>query len=556
MTKKIFRSICIVALAVAISCVMLATGGLYSYFTMQQQNHLKTLTELTYEAVSDLGTEYFDNIEVNGLRITVINVDGKVIYDTLLNHEEMPNHLEREEIKEAFETGTGESTRYSDSLTEYQFYYAKKLENGNVIRLSISQSTVFALIAESAVPLLTLFIFVLLLSLLLAFRLSKIIVKPLNNLNLDDPLSSKHYSEINPLLVRISSQQRQLKKQEEELLRRENEFNTITEGMSEGLVLLNGRGIILSINTSAKKLLNLEKNCAHKDFISIINNENIREITRCAMFGKVKEESLTVSGSVYEVKANPILTDGMVSGVVMIMLDITEKAKSEKIRREFTSNVSHELKTPLHSISGYAELLAHKMVKEEDIPHFAKKIYQESGRLITLVEDIIRLSRIEENQNEPEFCELNLYTLAEASLERLMPLTEEKNISIDFSGENSVICGNLTLISEIIYNLSDNAIKYNKENGNIKINIKNETDHAVLSVSDTGIGIENKHLNRIFERFYRVDKSHSKNVGGTGLGLSIVKHACLIHSAEINIESQKDVGTKVTVKFPKNKVLP
>lgn len=552
MTKRIFRSICVVALFVAVSCVILVTWGIYSYFTRQQQNQLSTLCSMAAASAEISGDENFAIIEESGCRITWVNAEGDVLYDSVFAPEELENHLQRQEIAEAFEKGEGESTRYSDSLTEHLFYYAIKLSDGTVIRLSYSQSTVLMLILEAAIPLVVIFLVTMLVSLYLAFRLSKQIVKPLNELDLDDPLSNKDYGEINPLLVRISSQQRQLKRQEEELEKKQAEFEAITGGMGEGLVLISGKAVILSVNPAAKKLLSLNSNACGKDFMVQVEDENIQSLVRTALFGKKGERVLNLSGGIYEVKADPVFSDGMVTGAVLLMLDVTEKQQAENMRREFTANVSHELKTPLHAISGYAELMSSGMVKNEDMEDFSGKIYREAGRLITLVEDIIRLSRLDEGIGNMEFTDTDLLSIAEEAAARLMPNAERAGVSLKVYGERAVIKAIPTLVSEIVYNLTDNAVKYNRENGSVEVVVADGGEYALISVADTGIGIPKEHQNRVFERFYRVDKSHSKNVGGTGLGLSIVKHACIIHGAELKLESNEGKGTRVTVKFRKN----
>ena len=553
MTKRIFRSICLVSMAVAVSCVILVASGLYSYFTKQQQSSLKILTEMAAEATEKMGIDYFDELELMGSRITWVDSSGKVLYDTLLNPDDMGSHLEREEIKEALSSGIGESIRYSDSLTEYQYYYAIRLSDNTVIRLSNSQSTVIALISDFAFPLVLIFIVVLLLSLLLAFRLSKAVVKPLNELDLDNPLQNKYYEEISPLINRIASQQYRLKKQESKLLKRQQEFTAVTEGMSEGLVLLSSKGIILSINKAAKELLTLKNDIKGKDFISQINFEEIKETVREGLFGNSSEDEFKEDGKIYSIKAEPVFTEAVLSGVILLILDITDKKESELRRREFTANVSHELKTPLHSISGYAELISEGLVQSKDIKDFGRKIYSESRRLLSLVEDILRLSRLDERENliNNELKIINLLEIAKKEAENLSLSADKQDDSIVSGGSEVYIKSNYTKVSEVVRNLLDNAVKYNKKGGKVIIAVAETEDKAVITVEDTGIGIAKEHVERIFERFYRVDKSHSREIGGTGLGLSIVKHGLMVLGGEISVESEVGKGTKVTVQLPK-----
>lgn len=551
MTKRIFRSICLVAVAVFIASFVLIMGVLYGYFSDVQQNQLKTQTLLAAQGVSHEGIDYFDRLEVRNFRITWIDADGKVLYDTVSDTSQMENHLEREEIKEAFSNGYGESRRYSVTLMERLLYCAQRLEDGTVIRLSVTQYSVLMLILGMLQPICIVFLAAVILSVVLAVRLSKKIVKPLNELDLDEPLNNKEYDELSPLLRRIDNQQTQLKWQEEQLLRKQKELDAVVGNMKEGMILLNHKGKIISINPSAENLLNTNSYCVGKDILTISRNLELHEVLIRALDGKQAERTVVLNGGSYQVNANPIVSEDSVSGIAVLLFDVTEKEKAEQMRREFTANVSHELKTPLHAISGYAELLKNGMVESEDTIPFATKIYAEAQRMVQLVEDIISLSHLDEGAGDMAYEEVNLYALAQQVELSLESEAQAEAISVELSGGAVMMNGIPQLLYSIIYNLCDNAIKYNHKGGSVAVEVNGDETSAWVSVKDTGIGIEPEHQERIFERFYRVDKSHSKEVGGTGLGLSIVKHAVKIHHAKIDLYSVKNEGTTVTVKFPR-----
>lgn len=551
MTKRIFRSICLVAVAVFIASFVLIMGVLYGYFSDVQQNQLKTQTMLAAQGVSHEGIDYFDRLEVRNFRITWIDADGKVLYDTVSDTSQMENHLEREEIKEAFSNGYGESRRYSVTLMERLLYCAQRLEDGTVIRLSVTQYSVLMLILGMLQPICIVFLAAVILSVVLAVRLSKKIVKPLNELDLDEPLNNKEYDELSPLLRRIDNQQTQLKWQEEQLLRKQKELDAVVGNMKEGMILLNHKGKIISINPSAENLLNTNSYCVGKDILTISRNLELHEVLIRALDGEQAERTVVLNGGSYQVNANPIVSEDSVSGIAVLLFDVTEKEKAEQMRREFTANVSHELKTPLHAISGYAELLKNGMVESEDTIPFATKIYAEAQRMVQLVEDIISLSHLDEGAGDMAYEEVNLYALAQQVELSLESEAQAEAISVELYGGAVMMNGIPQLLYSIIYNLCDNAIKYNHKGGSVAVEVNGDETSAWVSVKDTGIGIEPEHQERIFERFYRVDKSHSKEVGGTGLGLSIVKHAVKIHHAKIDLYSVKNEGTTVTVKFPR-----
>ena len=551
MTKRIFRSICLVALTVFLASVVLFMGVLYEYFSNVEQAQLKMQTTLAAQGVTNEGIDYFHDLKVKNYRISWIDTEGNVIFDSASDIAEMENHLERKEVQEALSSGYGESRRYSATLMERSFYSAQKLDDGTILRLSISQNSILTLLLGMTQPICIIFVIALILSIVLAIQVSKKIVKPLNEIDLDNPLSNEGYDELSPFLRRIDSQQRQLRGQKAELLQKENELNTIIGSMNEGMILLNQKGKIISINPAARKLLDAGTDCIGSDMLSLCRNLELQEILTKALHGERGENIIRLHGESYQIDADPITSENIVKGAALFFFNVTEKEKAEQIRREFTANVSHELKTPLHSISGYAELLKNDMVKENDKIPFAGKIYDEAGRMIQLVEDIISLSHLDEGADDMQRENIDLYTLAEKAVQSLEPQADTLCVTLELSGVSAPLNGIPQLLYSVIYNLCDNAIKYNHENGKVMVNIQNENGMVVLSVEDTGIGIAPEHQERIFERFYRVDKSHSKAVGGTGLGLSIVKHAAKIHNAKVDVKSHVGKGSTVIVTFPK-----
>ena len=551
MTKRIFRSICLVAFIVFLASILLIMGALYEYFSNVEQAQLKMQTTLAAQGVTNEGIAYFHNLKVTNYRISWIDTDGNVLYDSKSDIEEMENHLERKEVQQAIAKGYGESRRYSDTLMERSFYCAQKLIDGTILRLSISQSSILTLLLGMARPICIVFVIALTLSIVLAIQISKKIVNPLNNINLDNPLSNQGYDELSPFLRRIDSQQNQLRRQRAELIQKEDELNTIIGCMNEGMILLNNKGKIISINPAAKKLLDVGEDYTGADMLSLCRNLDLHEILCNALQGEQGERMIQLHEESYQINANPITSENIVKGAALFFFNVTEKEKAEQLRREFTANVSHELKTPLHSISGYAELLKNDMVKEPDRVPFAENIYGEAQRMIRLVEDIISLSRLDEGAKDMQYENIDLYELAKKALQSLAPAADAAHISYGLSGVHANIYGIDRLLYSLIYNLCDNAIKYNHQNGNVTVKIQDKDNMILLYVIDTGIGIAPEHQERIFERFYRVDKSHSKAVGGTGLGLSIVKHAAKIHNAKIELKSTIKKGTTITVRFPK-----
>ena len=550
MTRRIFKSICLAALAVLIGAVVVIMGALYSYFSDLQRRQLAMQTDLTARAVAAQGVDFLEQVADMEARVTLIGPDGSVLYDSHSDSQSMENHLEREEILEALDSGTGYAARYSDTMADRLIYCAQRLEDGSVLRLALTQYSTVSLVMDMAEPILTIVILAVVLALWLAARLSRSIVRPLNELDLDDPLAGGGYEELAPLLRRIDSQQRQLKGQKEELKRKQREFDTVTNNMDEGLVLLNDRGVVLTMNPAAARIIGLSRPFVGVNIHSVTRESVLEEVVDKALAGHRAEADFSMLGGEYQAEANPVKTSGGVSGIVLLLLDVTEKRRAEIQRREFTANVSHELKTPLHAISGHAELMKSGLVRPEDMADFAGTIYTEAQRLIRLVEDILKLSRLDEGAANDKREPLDLYTLVCQTADELGHYAAESAVELHVSGENAPMVGIPGQVRMMVSNLLTNACKYNRPGGRVDVTVAKAYRAVVLTVADTGIGIAPEHQERIFERFYRVDKSHSKAVGGTGLGLSIVKHAALIHNAKIELESEPGQGTTIYVSFP------
>lgn len=546
MTKRIFRSTFAVAAVVLLASFVLITGVLYEYFSNKQMDQLNMQTHLAAQGVESAGADYFSDMNVDGCRITWIAADGTVLYDSQAQQSGMENHADREEVQQALKTGHGESMRYSTTLMERQLYSADRLSDGSVVRISDMQYTPLTLILGMIQPVI---IIALLLSLLLASRMSKRIVRPLNELSLDNADRIETYPELEPLTDKLRSQQNQLREQETELRRRRDEFEAATGNMTEGLVLLNEQGSVLSINRSATHILDISRYCIGKDIRAVGAVPQLRELSEKALGGEHCEAHACLGGVSYRLYASPVTSGDKVSGAVLLMLDTTEKEQAEQLRREFSANVSHELKSPLHTISGCAELLANGIVKPEDVPHFLSQIQSEAKRMIALIEDIIKLSHLDEGAEDMQREDVDLLAVARRQADNLSQAAESAEVSLSVSGESAVVNGIPQLLDAIVHNLCENAIKYNRPGGFVKVNVRREGGSALLTVEDNGIGIPPEQQERIFERFYRVDKSHSKEVGGTGLGLSIVKHAAALHNAKINVVSAPGKGTVITISF-------
>ena len=549
MTKKIFQSILLVAGAVLLASLLIIMGFLYDYFGGVEENQLRDELSLAAAAVEDGGTDYLSRLTADRCRLTWIAADGSVLYDTRTDAESLENHASRAEVSQALTTGTGESTRYSSTLMEKTMYYAQRLADGTVLRISISRATVGMIAVGMIQPLLIVLIVALILSGLLARRLSRRIVDPLNSLDLEHPLDNDAYEELSPLLKRIHRQHVEIQTQLRELHERTDEFTQITGSMREGLVLLDEHGDILSINAAAQALFGADAQCVDRDFLTIERSHEISAAIQAAVADGHSEVRAERAGRVYQFDISRITSDGKFLGTFILAFDITEQEFAERNRREFTANVSHELKTPLQGIIGSAELIENGMVKPDDLPRFVGHIHAEAARLVTLIDDIIRLSQLDEGNamsTEP----VDLLAVSQEAAENLHDAAAARDVTVSVTGQLSVIPGVRRLLYEVVYNLCDNAIKYNRGGGRVDVTVAADAGGSSITVADTGIGIAQEHQSRVFERFYRVDKSHSKASGGTGLGLSIVKHAVQYHHGRIELESTPGTGTTIRVVFP------
>ena len=549
MTKKIFQSILLVAGCVLLASLLIIMGFLYDYFGGVEENQLRDELSLAAAAVEDGGTDYLSQLTADRYRLTWIAADGSVLYDTRTDAESLENHASRAEVSQALATGTGESTRYSSTLMEKTMYYAQRLDDGTVLRISISRATVGMIAVGMIQPLLIVLIVALILSGLLARRLSRRIVDPLNSLDLEHPLDNDAYEELSPLLKRIHRQHVEIQTQLRELREKTDEFTQITGSMREGLILLDEHGSILSINAAAQTLFGADAQCVGRDFLTVERSHEISAAIQAAVTDDHSEVRAERAGRVYQFDISRITSDGKLLGTVILAFDITEQEFAERNRREFTANVSHELKTPLQGIIGSAELIENGMVKPDDLPRFVGHIHAEAARLVTLIDDIIRLSQLDEGGELPTE-PVDLLTVSQEAAENLHDAAAARDVTVSVTGQPSVIPGVRRLLYEVVYNLCDNAIKYNRGGGRVDVTVAADAGGSSITVADTGIGIAPEHQSRVFERFYRVDKSHSKASGGTGLGLSIVKHAVQYHHGRIELESTPGTGTTIRVVFP------
>ena len=544
MTSKIFRSTVFVAVVVLLCSLGVVMGVLYNHFTGVQLQQLKDELSLAVTGTEQYGNAFLENVEADRFRITWIDIDGTVLFDTQADQTAMENHADREEIREAMEHGSGSAVRNSSTMTEQTFYEARRLRDGTVLRISANQASAWALMIGLVWPILLVAVLAMGLSALLARRMARNIVEPLNALDLEQPLANDTYEELSPLLRRINQQHLQIEAQMRKLRRKADEFIQITSHMQEGLVVLDKETNIRSINSAAMQVFRTDEACVGGSFFQINRSNALRQTLNDALDRGHGSTVQKIEGRAYRFDMSSIKSEGNLLGAVILAVDVTEAQNAEQLRREFSANVSHELKTPLQGIIGSAELLENGMVKPEDTPRFVGHIRKEAARLVALIEDIIRLSQLDEGVELPTE-KVDLLALAEEVQAILRPSAEEKHVRIAISGAGFCVVGVRRMLQEILYNLCDNAIKYNISGGSVTVHVENNR----LVVSDTGIGIPAEYQSRIFERFYRVDKSHSKASGGTGLGLSIVKHAAAYHKAEITLESTLGMGTTITIQF-------
>jgi len=544
MTKRIFRAVAAIAAAVLLLTMAVILGVLYSYFSEVQWDRLESELALSKIGFEASGEDYLSQIHSSSFRITWISSDGKVLFDTQADHSDMDNHSDREEIREALTYGKGASERYSSTLTEKMLYSAVKLSDGTVLRIAAAQDSVLALLLDVLFPILLILVAAFTTSLLLAKAMARKIVEPLNDLDLDSPTECNTYEELSPLLHRIEKQNLQIQTQIAQLREKTDQFEQTIASMSESLVLLDKEGKILSINPAATKLFETSRACVGLEFLVIDRSPAMQEGILKALSGQHASFSICKHGMDYQVGISPIESEGKLLGVVILAFDITDQVNAQRNRQEFTANVSHELKTPLQSILNSGQLLQNGLVKPEDTVKFTGYICSEAERLLQLINDVIRLSQLDESGDYPKE-PVDLYQVSSQVLQSLLPSADKRSITVELHGENTVISGIRQLAYELIYNLCDNAIRYNKDGGKVIVTVSKDS----VSVQDSGIGIPREHQSRIFERFYRVDKSHSRETGGTGLGLSIVKHAAQQLGAIIELESEPNIGTTVIVKF-------
>ena len=540
--------VCALVLAVGLAAVM---GILYSNFDGQMRKELsKEAAYLTY-GVEQQGVDYLKNIKDKSARITYIDQDGTVLFDNEADVSEMKNHSDRTEFQKAEKYGAGESSRYSDTLSEKTIYYALRLKDGTVLRVSGTQDSVLALVENLIFPLCGLLCLMLILSGIMASAISKRIVKPINELDLESPEENRIYEELSPLLSKIHRQNREIQNQLELAKQQQEEFSLITENMQEGLIVIDKYTMILSANSSAWNLFHMDRVCQGESVYCLDREEEFRHAIEQVLSGEHTELVLKLNGSDIQLIANPVIRDKKTEGAVVLLVNITEKLERESLRREFSANVSHELKTPLTSISGFAEIMQSGLVKCEDIPQFAGRIYKESQRLLQLVEDVIQISQLDEEKTPYTWEPVDVYQVCKNAFESLKEKAKRLNVHLYICGEYMKMEAVRTLLEEAVYNVCDNAIKYNRNDGSVSVFLTQTAQEIQIVVKDTGVGIPKEDQDRVFERFYRVDKSHSKEIGGTGLGLSIVKHAVGALKGSVILRSEEGNGTEICMKFPK-----
>ena len=551
MTKKIFKSImfvCALVLTVGLAAVM---GILYSNFDGQMRKELSKEAAYLAYGVEQQGVDYLKNIKDKSARITYIDQDGTVLFDNEADVSEMKNHSDRTEFQKAEKYGAGESSRYSDTLSEKTIYYALRLKDGTVLRVSGTQDSVLALVENLIFPLCGLLCLMLILSGIMASAISKRIVKPINELDLESPKENQIYEELSPLLSKIHRQNREIQNQLELAKQQQEEFALITENMQEGLIVIDKYTMILSANSSAWNLFHMDRGCQGESVYCLDREEEFRHAIEQVLSGEHTELVLKLNGSDIQLIANPVIRDKKTEGAVVLLVNVTEKLERESLRREFSANVSHELKTPLTSISGFAEIMQSGLVKCEDIPQFAGRIYKEAQRLLQLVEDVIQISQLDEEKTSYTWEPVDVYQVCKNAFESLKEKAKRLNVHLYICGEYMKMEAVRTLLEEAVYNVCDNAIKYNRNEGSVSVFLTQTAQEIQIVVKDTGVGIPKEDQDRVFERFYRVDKSHSKEIGGTGLGLSIVKHAVGALKGSVILRSEEGNGTEICMKFPK-----
>lgn len=550
MNSKIFRSNFITSLLVLIVTIILIFGVLFEYFENQLTNELKSEATYISHALENEGEEYIDNFKNEKKRITLIDKNGVVLADTSANEDELDNHSDRDEVKEAMKDGSGTSVRYSNTLMEKTIYYAVRLDNGNILRVSTTQQSIIVILLGLIYPIIIILVIALIITLILSYRVSKSIINPINALDLEHPENNDTYEELTPLLKKISAQKRHINEQIRTAEQKQEEFRLITENMTEGFLVIDNQANLLTYNSAALKLLDITD--VQEGTVLMLNRtKGFRDTVQRVLTGEHSESTINIDDKHYNLIANPVYENDRVIGAVIVILDVTEYTNREKMRSEFTSNVSHELKSPLTSISGFAEIMMAGDVPGETVVDFSKTIYKEAQRLISLVSDIIKISELDEKNSGFEQEPVELFELSKSVTERMKPVAEKRNITLNVLGGTAKVMGVSKILEEMIENLVDNAVKYNKDNGTVDVIITSSDNTCELVVRDTGIGIPQSEQSRVFERFYCVDKSHSKLVGGTGLGLSIVKHGAMFHEAQIKLESTEGKGTSISLIFNK-----
>lgn len=548
MKDKIFKASFLTSILVLSISILMIFSILGDYFEMQIFSELESETQYISYGIKDGEEDFLKSFEKEKKRITIISPEGKVLADTKADSENLENHSERKEVKEAIKNGYGKSERYSNTLTEKTLYYAKKLDNGNILRVSTTQNSVLAIFLGLLQPIIFIIAIALSISLFLSYRVSKAIIKPINELDLEKPEAVETYEELTPFLEKISTQNKTIKKQIREAEKSREEFRLICENMNEGFLVIDSNAKLLSYNNAAFSLLDIDKS-EQESILELNRTKSFREVTQKSLLGERVESTMSLNEKIYTIIANPVYQSQRVIGAVIVIIDITESAQREKLRREFTSNVSHELKTPLTSISGFAEMMKSGGMSDKTVVDFSASIYEEAQRMISLVSDIMKISELDEGGASFVTEKVDLYLLSKNVVKRLEPLAEKQQISFNIIGASAYIVGCEKILGEMLYNLCDNAIKYNKQGGMVDIIITMTGSSTRLTVRDTGIGIPKTEQSRVFERFYRVDESRSKSAGGTGLGLAIVKHGAMYHNARITLESTEEQGTSVTLEF-------